>query len=819
MTIVFRDLLYGRIELPDWLDEFIRLPEFVRLRGVRLSNVDSIEFKDLSGPTRWEHGIATAYLACITAGRKKLSLKQSAELILAALLHDVATPPFAHTAEHVLTDFNHELETQRLLAASRRGDSSPDLPVFASSLPEFQRTCDRLRRRLRVAVDPDEIARMVTGDGELGYLISGSLDLDNADNVVRGCAHLGLEIDKRVPLQIAEWLATQESAPVDLDQVPEPSVQAWLRYRSDYYTSFYDAGDAELGRQAFLQHLMRRALDAGLPRRVLIWNTEEGLLERIGALQDQRREFTSRTLRELLGRYRLLSFPQKLAQIDLDGDELRLFRNPQAAAWLERALSTEHFEPFVMIASRRFARRIRQESLFPQAEGAVLIFSLDTKIRPNRLPESISLNLPADLPSDKLVPAVTKILTKSISEWTKSRPWLMLDSQRREDLRAHLDSVGDWSFRLSRNESLHPYPSTFVHAIPATFIRSLGVQGELVLDPFGGTGQTAVEAIKFGGHAISSDSNTVATLAAKARLSYLPASTRRNLLALEADVIRDVEPEEPPEFEHRERWHHRRTLLELCQVRRFIRLTRNNTTKQFLLAAFSAILPNTTARKGKQHGFFADNTPLSAEMESPPYQDAIELFLSRVKRNVRLSEKLYASIERDGRKSEQELQRARVLSVDAINGTVADYGIEANSVAAVITSPPYLCMSDYALGQRLSYYWLFPEALETDFRREVGARRRRTDPPRATEEYFRALSSFAVNTRTILRPGGFLAVVLGEPVAVSFRDTGAATRLDSLLGDVGICKVWEANRPIHWHRNQGYQRLRSESLRVYVAQP
>ena len=61
--IEFSDILYGKISLPDWIVPFLRVPEFVRLRGVRLSNVDSFQFKDFNGPTRWDHCIAVAALA------------------------------------------------------------------------------------------------------------------------------------------------------------------------------------------------------------------------------------------------------------------------------------------------------------------------------------------------------------------------------------------------------------------------------------------------------------------------------------------------------------------------------------------------------------------------------------------------------------------------------------------------------------------------------------------------------------------------------------------------------------------------------------
>ncbi len=33
-------------------------------------------------------------------------------IVLAALLHDVGTPPFAHTAEYVLDGFDHEIEAR-----------------------------------------------------------------------------------------------------------------------------------------------------------------------------------------------------------------------------------------------------------------------------------------------------------------------------------------------------------------------------------------------------------------------------------------------------------------------------------------------------------------------------------------------------------------------------------------------------------------------------------------------------------------------------------------------------------------------------------
>ncbi|MCA1706966.1 MAG: HD domain-containing protein, partial [Actinobacteria bacterium] len=125
----FRDVLYGTVSVPEYLVPAIRTPEFVRLRGVGLSNVDSYEFKDLS-PSRWAHGIAVAALAWKCARLRGLSTRDEVHLVLAGLLHDVATPPFAHTAEYVVPNFDHEVESRNILAGRWSDYVDPSTAVF-----------------------------------------------------------------------------------------------------------------------------------------------------------------------------------------------------------------------------------------------------------------------------------------------------------------------------------------------------------------------------------------------------------------------------------------------------------------------------------------------------------------------------------------------------------------------------------------------------------------------------------------------------------------------------------------------------------------
>ena len=102
-----------------------------------------------------------------------------------------------------------------------------------------------------------------------------------------------------------------------------------------------------------------------------------------------------------------------------------------------------------------------------------------------------------------------------------------------------------------------------------------------------------------------------------------------------------------------------------------------------------------TARNGEQHGYFADNCPLPKNLKSPPYRPAANLFAAKVRQNLARVEQFYAFFERDGRDPSRELSRATVLHADINTAELGDLGIEENSIAAIISSPPYLCMADY----------------------------------------------------------------------------------------------------------------------------
>jgi HD superfamily phosphohydrolase len=814
----FSDILYGTIDIPDWLIPFLKIPEFVRLRGIRLSNVDSYEFKDFNGPTRWEHCIGVAHLAFKLAKKKKFNTNQTIHLVLAALLHDVATPPFAHTIEYVLEGYDHEIESYNILKASNSQHSNPSLPIFASQLPQFRNLCAITEKKLKASINPDLVAEMVTGGSDHGFFINGSIDLDNIDNVTRACIYLGIEVDKSIPLKLVDWLAKFDDTPTDSDMFDEQCVKEWLRYKNLMYGKFYSSSEEELGRQAFLQHLIRRAHNEGLSRHSILWNTDEALLSTIHDLDSKYDQEVAKnifsypsSLRELVQRYRLLESPMKVVEIPIeDLGVFKQIKNPAFADWLEQEMITSTFEPFVIVNAKRFNK---ENLLFNKGVGVIQIYKLGSmEIKKGQLSTiMLDANIEINIKNN-----INSLIKRHIDNSLQIKPWLSLTSYRKENIKANLDNIGNWSFRLSRNESLHSYPATFVHAIPASLITALGLKGETILDPFGGSGQTAMEAIKLGCKAISSDSNKIASLISRVKFSYIGQSEIKKSLAITEFDLYNNESGPIPDFNNIKKWHHELTIEELCKIKAYIQSETNVILKDFYTLCFSDILTSCTARKGKEHGYFADNTPLAKDNVSPPYENAFKHFISKVQKNIKVIEKSYSFFERNEMDTFEELQNCNIYQKDISKSTYSDFFIAPSSISGVITSPPYLCMADYTLGQRLSYNWLFPEDLKIDFENEIGSRRSRMQNEAALISYLNKMRLFARNCSGMIKENGFLATVIGAPLATNFKNREILGQLDKIFIEEGFEPFWQTFRPISWHRNHGYARLKEERIAVHI---
>lgn len=808
----YHDLLYGQIAIPSYLAEFTRLPEFVRLRHVRLSNVDSIQFKDFATAGRWEHGVAAAYLAGLAGRSMDLAPRMHVQLEVAALLHDVATPPFAHTAEAVLDGFDHAIETRQLFRDVSTEFGDAQFPVFAGRPSGFRDAVRRLGRRIKLPIDADEIADWISGEGELGYLIASYVDLDNLDNVIRASHLMGLEVDPDIAIKLAKRLGTDQRPLTHADAGRIPELDQWEGYRQRLYAAFFLARPDERARQSWLQTIMRRALRAGLPRLRLIWNTDDGFLRdaaRLGREEDPQ-------LAHLVADYALMRPSVCVAEVEIHGEaDARRLASPKLARWLEGVLSGEDALVSVSVARRRV--RIDSGSLLEPPDAILRIFAMEPissgfyTRRLRALNGILGRDAPSPTPrsdSQRFKEAMTTLIRGPL-------PALTTEADA-ASTKAELESVGDWGFRGRRNPQFYQYPATWVHEIPANLIRALGLRGQAILDPFGGTGETAVEGIRHGCAVTSIDNSRIACMVARARTTYLTPVQIQTVRAFASDLDH-VEPIDselvmPIPVDALLEWYHPETFVGLDRLRRSIFTLPPNEVQAFLLVCFAAIVNSCSSRRGMSFGHFADNTPLGRNKDKAiDFVDPIPRFRERVRRNLGVYESVLAQIERYERHPRALYDRATIMHA---NSADRESWPPPQSVNAVITSPPYLGMIDYALSQRLQYYWLDEKGLDSDFSTEIGARRHRSRAS-AISDYRRFIDAFAREAECALVPGGFVAAVLGVSTATRFEDMDFAAELATALSASGLRHTWTHDREVSGHRIHNLHKLKSERILVY----
>src|SRR5260370_13209403 len=117
------DPLHGPFAIPQRFEGLLRAPEVQRLREVRLLNTTTPSLAGLSDVRRFTHTLAVTHLALRAA--KRLEWRYSQQdldaLVVAAILHDVGSPAFAHLFEYLLNS-KYNFTREQMLNSIISGD-------------------------------------------------------------------------------------------------------------------------------------------------------------------------------------------------------------------------------------------------------------------------------------------------------------------------------------------------------------------------------------------------------------------------------------------------------------------------------------------------------------------------------------------------------------------------------------------------------------------------------------------------------------------------------------------------------------------------
>ncbi|WP_049996443.1 HD domain-containing protein [Halococcus sediminicola] len=165
-----KDSVHDHIEIAGVAQALLDTAPVQRLRHVRqLGTVDLVY--PSANHTRFEHSLGVYHLADRALSQLGIEGVQAERVRAAAILHDVGHGPYSHNLE----DLIHR----------NTGDYHDDVDELLSSgeVAGVLETHD---------LDPARIAGLVAGEGRLGQLVSGELDVDRMDYLVRDALHTGV---------------------------------------------------------------------------------------------------------------------------------------------------------------------------------------------------------------------------------------------------------------------------------------------------------------------------------------------------------------------------------------------------------------------------------------------------------------------------------------------------------------------------------------------------------------------------------------------------------------------------------------------------
>ena len=169
MTTI-KDSVHDHIAVEGVAQDLLETPPVQRLRHIRQLGTVVLVYPS-ANHTRFEHSLGVYHLADRALSHLGIQGRQAERVRAAALLHDIGHAPYSHNIESLI--YRH---------TGKYHDEVGDL-VGEGEVARVLADHD---------LDPDRIAGLVAGEGRFGQLVSGELDVDRMDYLVRDAHHTGV---------------------------------------------------------------------------------------------------------------------------------------------------------------------------------------------------------------------------------------------------------------------------------------------------------------------------------------------------------------------------------------------------------------------------------------------------------------------------------------------------------------------------------------------------------------------------------------------------------------------------------------------------
>ena len=394
---------------------------------------------------------------------------------------------------------------------------------------------------------------------------------------------------------------------------------------------------------------------------------------------------------------------------------------------------------------------------------------------------------------------------------------------------------------------VHPYPAKLLRHIPYFFLRSerLSNKGDIVADPFCGSGTVLLEAILAERHAVGADSNPFARLLTRVKTTPLDLAPARLRTEELTDAALSAEISPVPAGIDIKRWYFPHAAAQLSDILSAVNAIADTHQREFFQVCFSL-----TARK--------------VSLADPRLSVPVRLQVDQYPEGHRLRQRTNERIELLRRVTpldvfkdvvDSNLQRLEALNriqslgkVQFVTEDARHVPLESASVQLVLTSPPYGSAQKYIRSSSIALGWLgyFAGSLPVELeRRSIGREHYRKadyvqfsptgiqeaddilkvvfdkNPLRAhiASQYLVEMKDAILESARVLRSGGFL-VMVAAPNRIAGLEFPTHIFLDRLVSSANLVKKLQLTNEINaralmTRRNHTAGLIKSESVYLY----
>jgi 16S rRNA G966 N2-methylase RsmD len=355
-----------------------------------------------------------------------------------------------------------------------------------------------------------------------------------------------------------------------------------------------------------------------------------------------------------------------------------------------------------------------------------------------------------------------------------------------------VDFRKETSRRIDRaRHYLHSYPAKLLAEIPNFFLSNtvLSRPGELILDPFCGSGTVLLEAARQGRKCVGADSNPLARLITRVKLSSVREPEVRSVIRRIRRVAPTITPRTFPDVVNMDYWYHPHVKKQLQQIGIVIERLPASAVKNYVRVCFSQCARDVS----KADPRLSVPVVLRKDQYPPrhPLADRTKRRIARLRR-INVLKKFCGIVEGNLRcVTEPIAGKSGVKPKLSSDAAQISARLDPGSVQLAITSPPYLGAQKYIRASSLSLGWLElcrADQLKTLEGKSIGrehfrkntcavlpaigipaadrrvAETARTNPVRAkiVNAYLTEMKGVIQELRTVIGSQGYLVLIVGN---------------------------------------------------------